>query len=69
MGKYGSLFSTKFPSLSTHFFHLCERHSMLVALTLFAEASKLFTHSVFQLVIAHKNGVLGVNLQGAKDGS
>lgn len=53
------LFLHKFPSVSTHFFPpLCEMLNVSQG-KLFSEASKLFMHALFQLVVVHKMAFSG----------
>ena len=56
------LFFSQSP-ISTHFFHLC---MMLYTchVKLFAEVSELFMHTVFQVIVIHKNSILRVRPSG-----
>jgi len=56
-----------FPQSLCHYQHFFPPlHEMLYAgcIELFAEASELFTHAVFQLFVIHKNGIFWVRPSG-----
>lgn len=52
--------------IHTHFFHFCLKRCMPVALKLFAEASQVITHALFQLVVSRKTASSGVHPSGAQ---